>query len=38
MRITLSFVVTLGMGCGLAQPAWAQTKQSAWQSLTGIFK
>lgn len=38
MRLTLSFAVIVGLGCGLAQPAWAQTKQNAWQRLTGIFK
>ena len=38
MRITLSLVLTVGLGFGLAQPAWAQTKQNAWQRLTGVFK
>ena len=38
MRISMSLVLTVGLGCGFAQPAWAQTKQTAWQRLTGIFK
>ncbi len=38
MRITMSFILIVGLGCGFAQPAWAQTKQNAWQRLTGVFK